>query len=163
MVYRAFKVFHLFALALLTGFMAVAQWSLVPAQNRLDAVGYATLEKGMNAVLEYLTPALMITALFAAVAVLAGARRRTRSVFVLYAVATACLVAMIGSTLLINAPINATIDGWNAAAPPPDWLELRDRWEFGHAIRSYIGLIGLLAAAAACVSDADPSGRANTA
>ena len=61
------------------------------------------------------------------------------------------LVAMVVSTLLINAPINDAVDTWNAAAPPADWQSLRDRWELGHAIRSYIGLIALVVAQAAVI------------
>ena len=49
-----------------TGFMAVVRWSLMPAQDRLNAVAYATLEKGMNDVLECLTPALMMGSLVTA-------------------------------------------------------------------------------------------------
>lgn len=156
-MYRWLKVAHLFAFSLLTGFLAVVQWSLVPAQNRLDAAGYATLEKGMNDVLELLTPLLMITSLAAALVVLYLAWQRKPLIRMLYGLAGLCLVAMIVSTLLINAPINSTIDGWDAAAPPANWMELRDRWEFGHAIRSYIGLVGLVSALAAAIWDADQS------
>ena len=156
-MYRWIKLAHLFLLALLTGFMALVQWSLVPAQNRLNAVAYATLEKGMNDVLEYLTPALMIGSLVTAVAVLYVAWRPQRLVWRLYALATLCLVAMIVSTLTINAPVNFAIDAWDASAPPAEWIELRDRWELGHAIRSYIGLVGLVSALAAAIWDADPA------
>jgi hypothetical protein len=156
-MYRWIKFVHLYLLALLTGFMALVQWSLVPAQNQLNAVAYATLEKGMNDVLEYLTPTLMVGSLVTAVAVLYVAWWRQRLVWRLYALATLCLVAMIVSTLTINAPINSAIDAWNVSGPPVNWTELRDRWELGHAIRSYIGLIGLASALAAAIWDADPA------
>lgn len=45
--------------------------------------------------------------------------------------------------MLINAPVNHAIDTWNAATPPADWAALRDRWELGHALRAYVGLVGL--------------------
>jgi anthrone oxygenase-like protein len=156
-MYRWIMLAHLFLLALLAGFMAVVQWSLVPAQNRLNAVAYATLEKGMNDVLEYLTPALMIGSLVTGVAVLYVAWRRQGLVWRLYALTTFSLVIMIVSTLTINAPVNSAIDAWNASAPPANWMELRDRWELGHAIRSCIGLIGLVSALAAAIWDADPA------
>lgn len=154
-MYRWFKLVHLFAFSLLTGFMAVVQWSLVPAQNRLTAVGYATLEQGMNQVLETLTPVLMIASVAAGLVVLVMSRRRSSGTRVRYGVALLCAVAMVVSTLVINAPINGAIDAWDAAAPPANWMALRDRWEFGHALRSYVGLVGLLSALAGAIWDAE--------
>lgn len=142
---------QLVATALLTGFMLIVQLSLVPAQHRLDAVAYTLLEQGMNRVLERLTPALMIAATaFGLVAVLLEVVTRRPSWPVL-ALGVAGLVTMIVTTLRINAPVNAAIDGWNPAAPPADWRERRDRWERGHAIRSWIGLGALLCCVAAAV------------
>ena len=134
---------HAFTVALLTGFMAVVQWSLVPAQNELSAEAYTTFEQGMNRVMTKLTPALMITAVVSGVIVLAIAlyHRDSASYYLLLSVIA--VIAMIISTLMINAPINSAIESWDAASPPANWLEIRDRWEFGHMIRSYIGLVGL--------------------
>lgn len=153
-MYRIAKLGYVFVFSLLVGFMAVVQWSLVPAQNRLPAEGYATLEQGMNSVLKTLTPALMITALVAGIIVIVFAYRCKSKVRLLFVLAVACLGAMVLSTLLINAPVNDAVDAWNAAAPPENWQLLRDRWEFGHALRSYIGLAGLLLAQGAVIWDA---------
>lgn len=126
--------------------MAIVQWTLIPAQNHLPAEGYVVLEQGMNNVLKTLTPTLMISSLVLCIVVIVLAYRRKSRMRVLYVAAGAGLIVMIISTLLINAPINDVIDTWNAIAPPSDWQSLRDRWEFGHAIRSYVGLIALLIA-----------------
>lgn len=144
---------HLFATALLVGFMAVVQWSLVPAQNRLDGPAYATLEQGMNRVLERLTPALMITALATggaatAAGLVGGAAGPVPG---LLAAATTGIGVMVVSTLLINAPVNAEIDTWDAAVPPTNWRARRDRWEAGHAFRSYVGLAVLTCSVLAAV------------
>lgn len=152
-MYRMARLAYLFVFSLLVGFMAVVQWSLVPAQNRLSAQGYATLEQGMNSVLKTLTPVLMITATLLGLLVIVLAFRRASSTRLVYVAAVACGVAMVVSTLVINAPINDAVDAWNAATPPTDWQALRDRWELGHAIRSYVGLVGLALAQAASVWD----------
>lgn len=141
---------HLLFVALLVGFMAVVQWSLVPAQNRLSGPAYATLEQGMNRVLERPTPALMIGALVfggASVWVLWGAGPRAW----LVVVSTLGICAMVLSTLIINAPVNAEIDTWDAACPPSTWHASRDRWEHGHSLRAYVGLVALCCAIAAAV------------
>ena len=70
-------------------------------------------------------------------------------------VSTLGVITMTISTLIINAPVNAAIDTWDAAAPPPDWAQKRDRWERGHALRSYVGLVALLCSCwPACCPDA---------
>lgn len=137
------KLVFLHALSLLAGFMAIVQWSLVPAQNRLSATGYATLEQGMNNVLKTLTPTLMIISLVFGIMVIVLAFRQKSTVRYNFLIAVLSLVVMIVSTLIINAPVNDAVDMWNSAAPPADWQILRDRWEFGHALRFYIGLFGL--------------------
>lgn len=133
----------LYAFSLLAGFMAIVQWSLVPAQNRLSATGYATLEQGMNNVLKTLTPTLMIISLVFGIVVIILAFKQRSAARYKFLIAVLSLVVMIVSTLIINAPVNDAIDMWNATSPPADWQILRDRWEFGHALRSYIGLFGL--------------------
>lgn len=148
---RPIRLIYLVLFSLLTGFMAVVQWSLVPAQNRLPATAYAVLKQGMNQILETLTPALMIGALASGLVVLVLAWRAASPTRWLQALALAGLAAMVASTLIINAPINHAIDAWNAAQPPADWQALRDRWEFGHMLRSYVGLLSLTAALAAAL------------
>ncbi len=150
---RWFKLTHLFSFALLAGFMAVTQWSLIPAQNRLPAEGYAILEQGMNDRLETLTPILMIATVASGIGALFLAWRRSPRTRALQGLALACAVAMVISTLTINAPVNFAIDTWNTAAPPADWSALRDRWELGHTIRANVGLVGLLAALVATIWD----------
>lgn len=150
---RWFKLMHLFSFALLAGFMAVTQWSLIPAQNRLSAQGYATLEQGMNDRLETLTPILMIATIVSGIGALILVWRRSPRIRIFQGIALACVVTMVISTLTINAPVNFAIDTWNAAAPPADWSALRDRWELGHTIRAYVGLLGLLSALVATIWD----------
>jgi uncharacterized membrane protein len=158
-MYHIARLGYLYVFSLLVGFMAVVQWSLVPAQNRLNSQGYATLEQGMNSVLKTLTPILMIASILLGLLVIVLAYRRTSSTRLLYVAAVACGVSMVVSTLMINAPINDAVDAWNAAAPPMDWAALRDRWEFGHAIRSYVGLVGLAFAHAASIWDSPQGSR----
>jgi hypothetical protein len=145
------RLVHLFSFGLLTGFLAITEWSLIPAQNRLPASGYAMLEQGMNDVLETLTATLMIVSVLSALVVLLLARRDGARVVTLQVITLGSIVTMVVSTLIINAPVNFEIDTWNAAAPPADWASWRDRWEFGHALRSYVGLVGLLTALVAAL------------
>jgi|JI10StandDraft_1071094.scaffolds.fasta_scaffold20569_6 uncharacterized membrane protein len=155
-VLRSFRMGHLFVFSLLVGFLAVSEWSLIPAQRHLDASAYTTLEQHMNTSLEYLTAGLMITSTVGAIGVLVlSVRARCdRRRIVLAWVALACIVVMVISTLIINAPVNFAIDAWDPAAPPSNWMQLRQRWEIGHTLRTYVGLLGLAAAIAGTVAGA---------
>jgi hypothetical protein len=45
-------------------------------------------------------------------------------------------------------PIDRQIEQWTVATLPSDWRELRDRWEFYHAMRTFVSIaaLGLLTA-----------------
>ncbi|MGH9694775.1 MAG: DUF1772 domain-containing protein [Bryobacteraceae bacterium] len=51
-------------------------------------------------------------------------------------------------TLGVEVPIDRQIEQWTVATLPSDWRELRDRWEFYHAMRTFvsIGALGLTTA-----------------
>lgn len=38
-------------------------------------------------------------------------------------------------------PLNKQVQAWNAATPPPQWLDVRDRWERGHRCRTLLGVL----------------------
>jgi hypothetical protein len=54
-------------------------------------------------------------------------------------------------TLAGNLPINRRFQSWNAAAPPSDWRELRDRWERLHSLRTLLIVFGFASFAASVV------------
>jgi uncharacterized membrane protein len=47
-------------------------------------------------------------------------------------------------TIIINVPINKAIKQWEADNPPTDWKEIRNRWMFSQAIRSWFLIIGFV-------------------
>ncbi len=149
--YVVLQGLHLFAAALLIGFMAIVQWSVVPSQNHLDGRAYATFEKHMNIPLQRLTPALLVLAILTGLGTAAVAFLLGEPLAWLHLAVTAGLIAMTNSTLLINAPINDAINTWDPASPPSDWMAQRDRWEYGHAIRVAVGIPTLVLAVAAAV------------
>lgn len=142
---------HLLSTALLVGFMAMVEWTLVPAQSRLDAQGYTILEQGMNRVLMRLSPILMVTALLSGLATTVLSVLNHLGTWPLFGVAAVCTMIMIISTIAINAPVNSAIEEWDPENPPSYWRTQRDRWAVGHRLRSYVGLIALLSLVIAVV------------
>jgi len=52
------------------------------------------------------------------------------------------VVALIG-TLTVNAPIDRQINEWTLTTLPSDWMQIRDRWELWHTVRTFASVIGL--------------------
>jgi uncharacterized membrane protein len=48
------------------------------------------------------------------------------------------------STIVFNVPINLATGRWNAEHLPENWKQVRNRWEFFQALRSYLFLIGFI-------------------
>ena len=53
-------------------------------------------------------------------------------------------------------PIDVQINQWTVKTLPADWMAIRDRWEFFHAIRTFAS-VGALAFAVASVLRETPS------
>jgi uncharacterized membrane protein len=56
--------------------------------------------------------------------------------------AAAAFGAALVSTIVFNVPINLATGRWDAANPPADWKQIRNRWEIFQGLRSWLLLIG---------------------
>jgi uncharacterized membrane protein len=56
--------------------------------------------------------------------------------------AAAAFGAALVSTIVFNVPINLATGRWDAANPPADWKQTRNRWEIFQGLRSWLLLIG---------------------
>jgi len=52
-------------------------------------------------------------------------------------------VVAVAITLVVNVPIDNQIKQWTVQTLPPNWEAIRDRWEFYHAVRTFVSLGGL--------------------
>jgi uncharacterized membrane protein len=69
-------------------------------------------------------------------------QRRTRDLALVLLGLLFFVVALVG-TLTVNVPIDRQINDWTLATLPSDWMQIRDRWEFWHTIRTFASLAGL--------------------
>jgi hypothetical protein len=69
-------------------------------------------------------------------------QRRTRDL-VLVLLGFLCFIVALVGTLAVNVPIDRQINAWTLATLPADWMQLRDRWEVWHTIRTFASLVGL--------------------
>ena len=87
-----------------------------------------------------LMPAALVSALVLVVALRQG---RKIGAYRFAAAAFVLMVAALGITLAVNVPIDGQIQSWTTASLPPDWLAIRDRWEFSHGLRTVVSLAAL--------------------
>ncbi|MGW6279393.1 anthrone oxygenase family protein [Kribbella sp. NPDC055071] len=97
--------------------------------------------------LDKLASATLIPAIILTVASAFWARGNDR---LLVLVAVALLVIVFATTLAINLPINGDQSSWSVQSPPPDWADVRDRWQVAHVIRTAAAVLafGIVAGAA---------------
>ena len=83
-----------------------------------------------------------IGAVVAAVALVVAIRKRQKA-FRWALLAASCLVATHAVFWIWIAPVNAVLVPLSPETLPPDWERLRDQWEFAHASRAILQIVGL--------------------
>ncbi len=83
--------------------------------------------------LDKLASATLIPAMITTVLLAILARGNDRRIVL---VAVALLVVVFATTFAINLPINSDQSAWSVQNAPSDWVNVRDRWQIAHAIRT---------------------------
>ena len=123
---------NLFLGALLVGAMFCTWFVFNPAQ--LDASHYIILHQQGIRTLHTAMPQLGAVTILMTFASAVFARENKMRMSLL--IGTAILLIISGLiTRFGNMPINAIVRGWNSAAPPDHWTELRDAWWRWHCLR----------------------------
>ena len=99
-----------------------------------------------------LVGAIEVGALLSTLAVLFLVRQH-RLAFFLTSLGTLCVVAMILVWAIFINPINMQINTWTVESLPTNWMQIRDRWEYFHATRAAISVVGLSALILAVLVD----------
>ena len=130
-----------------TGFVACAEFGsyafVHPVIRRLPPATHLTVEQGLLRTFGRVMPVGMTLCVVLAVmnAVGGGGEGGPRSWRGLAATALALALA---STIVFNVPINLATGRWDAANPPNDWKQTRNRWELFQGLRSWLLLIGFV-------------------
>lgn len=136
-------------LGLMSGFFFAFAVDIVPAMAQLDGPTYATTQQWINRVVRSLPFALAyFGAAFLpfAVAALAFATSRRAAGLAWLAIAALYFGAVFWVTRSVNIPINEMVAGWNPGALPPDWAQLRDRWNDSNLLRTLAAVLCFAAA-----------------
>lgn len=139
------RMWRLVTIMLLSLSMATAFCHLLemPAKLKIDGARWLTLLQTLYPLaFGTVGAAAEIGAVVAAV-VLAFLVRRRRPAFGWMLLATLCLVAAHAAFWVWVAPVNATMAPLTPEALPPDWMRLRNQWEYTHAARAILQVVAL--------------------
>ena len=141
------NVLAFIALAI-TGFTACAEFGsyafVHPVVRRLPREYHILVEQGLLKTFGRIMPIAMTLCVVLAISyavklnAIVGVARLVR-----WASAGSFSLALV-STIVFNVPINLATGRWNADAPPDDWKEVRNRWEFFQGLRSWLLLVGFV-------------------
>lgn len=123
---------------------ALAHLMELPGKMTYDAGLYVMLHRTLYPTFGHTAGWAEGVALISVVA-LAWRVRKRRPAFALTAAAAACQVAAMAVFLAFVQPANVTMAAWSLDAIPADWMQWRDRWEYGHAARAILESFGLAA------------------
>ena len=142
MLLKCAQCVNLFLTGLIAGIL-VSFWMVEQGLRGLAGPLYTAVHQPVNRVFGPVMPPLMTLAIFSGLAILALILRAYKTqVFTLTAIGTLCSFVVAMSSLLVNVPINQEVLSWSLAAPPVDWVELRDRWWVWHNVRTILSVVG---------------------
>ncbi len=139
---KAARFTNLLLTGILTG-IYVRDVLTAPGVRRFSGPMYAQyhqeLDRTMAPVMRPIAQSTLVTSL---VVLVLGWRRPMPSV-ALSVAALGCLLAQIGVTSRYEVPLNQEVQAWSAATLPDHWVLTRERWIWGHQVRTVLGLMGL--------------------
>ncbi|MBV9492346.1 MAG: DUF1772 domain-containing protein [Verrucomicrobia bacterium] len=137
-----------FALLVVTGFTACAEFGsyafVHPVLRHLPREYHLQVEQGLLRTFGRVMPTLMTLCVVLSVAYAVHVRHAAGAATWLFIAAAASFVAALISTVVFNVPINIATGKWDAAHPPPDWKQTRNRWELFQGLRSWLLLVGFI-------------------
>ena len=101
-------------------------------------------------------PVLVSAAVLSTLPVLFLLSRQRSTPFYMTLLGLLFLVTAVAITLLVEVPIDNQIKTWTVASLPPNWSQLRDRWESFHVIRTFASLIGFAFTLAGSIVQTQP-------
>src|SRR5579863_2127495 len=143
MALKIWQFISIFLLALVTG-VFWGPWlglsrSIATFQPEVFlAIGHRMI-RNLAPIMPFLMPAAMLS-LVPVLVLSYGERSQT---FCLNLAALALFIVALLITLIVEVPIDNQIMKWTAATLPPNWQQLRNRWETFHVIRTFASIAGL--------------------
>ena len=137
------RFIHMFLNGILAG-IGVGIAATETANLKLDGAMYTTVERHKHAVVTPLTLSLYFPCILAGSFVAWRERGGNKGVTALTVSSIVTITITFILSFLINAPINgAQQHEWDPQNPPKNWVQMRDRWNKSHIVRSVFAVISL--------------------
>ncbi len=114
-----------------------------PALNTLPPAAHIAAEQVVVRRYKAIMPFWMTLAIVSDLPVLGRLEDRRAPAFRLTLGGMACFIAMLIVTFGGNMPINNQVLQLSPDAPPPNWHQLRARWDRFHTLRNLLNIVGL--------------------
>jgi uncharacterized membrane protein len=161
-VMRILQLVSVMLFALVTGVFWGTWFSLGRSMDGITAATFLEVGKVMISNLGRPMSLLLPTAILSAVPIMYLLyRRHSASAFVLASLAVSLMLAAMTVTLLVNVPLDYLFVDWTLATLPPDWRDLRNRWEFYHGVRTMLSVAALCSLVGSVLLSRNRSGAAN--
>ncbi|MGV9775072.1 anthrone oxygenase family protein [Streptosporangium sp. NPDC003464] len=132
---RAVQFAALAATGLLMGILAGGVLT-AQAMAGQPANVYAAVARPTHLTFAFPMMAIMLVAVVATAALLITQRQP------IIAIAFLLLLVAVATTLVVNVPLNGQmISEWPAHGIPPDWTQIRDRWNAWHLFRTAVSIV----------------------
>jgi uncharacterized membrane protein len=135
----------LILVGLVAGTFLATQLGQVRVQNMLGARDFTLVKHSFEVAVGGIMPPLVIAA---GVSILPlGVLKISAGPLYLTPVILAFLLwaGVVIVTLVFCAPVNALAASWDPAAPPENWVALRDQWHLGQTIRTPLAVVSFAA------------------
>ena len=150
---RALEVAAIVVAGTMTGNEIAVAAFVHPRINRLEDGVHVRVAKTLASVLGAAMPFWYASTFLLSLAVTFLAHKSWSTAWWLALGSTTLFGGMIVYSLLLPVPINNQIARWQPDSPPPNWRELRGRWDTLHIIRVGFLIVALILLVASAVSD----------
>lgn len=156
---KTWRFLALLATALTTG-LSFCHLLELPSKMLYDAALYVTLQQTLYTTFQTVGVFVEVGAI-ASTALLCFLVRQRRSALPLTLFGSLCLVLSLITWLLFIAPTNGEMAHWLVDAVPANWMQWQSQWEYAHACRFFMHLVGLASLLCSVLAET-PSDRTAT-
>lgn len=140
---RTWRLITIMFAALSMG-MAFSHLLELPAKMTYDAALWLTVQHTLYGAFGLVGAVIEVSAVLTAAALAVLVRQR-RPAFGWTLLGALCLVVAHATWWIWVAPVNDVIAQLSTATLPPNWENLRNQWEYAHAVRAVLQIIALYA------------------
>ena len=140
MKYRIISFGALFLLMLITGVFWGTWFTLTRSLASFSSVEFIHI--GQTIIANVADPMKIIMPsgiILMAISLWLAENKKTNS-FYLGLVSFVLIIAVLLITLIVLVPIDNDINGWTVSTIPPNWKEIRQKWDLFHSIRTFASM-----------------------